>query len=458
MIKLIAVDLDGTLADLKKAHYAALNSALLQFGSQYEISEQEQLEKFEGLSTKRKLEILVQERSFPPEHSEAVFDLKQLFTATAIENTLAYDPPLVSTFSRLKQEGFLLFIASNAIRASIEAALKKLGIFEFFDKILSNEDVQNTKPHPEIYLRAMVEAGVAPEETLIIEDSRTGRESALRSKAHLCEVDTPTDTRYQHIKDAIRQAEEGERPLCWYARHTCNILIPMAGAGSRMRAQYNIPKPLIDVNGKSMIHRVVENLNIDAHYIFIVQKEHNLNYNISNQLRLIAPNCDVIELDHLTQGAACTTLLAKDLINNSKQLIIANCDQLVEWNSSSFMYSMLSSEVDGQILTFIDSERNPKWSFARIADGLVTEVAEKNPISDLATVGIYGWRHGSDYVKYAEQMIKNNMLFNNEYYVCPVYNEAIRDGKKISTFNINKMIGLGTLEDLESYLALANGN
>ena len=98
-------------------------------------------------------------------------------------------------------------------------------------------------------------------------------------------------------------------------------------------------------------------------------------------------------------------------------------------------------------------QTHPKWSFAKIDEnGYVTEVAEKNPISDIATVGVYFWKKGSDYVKYAEEMIKENIRVNNEFYVCPVFNEAIKDNKKIRTFDIEKMWGLGTPEDLNVFL------
>jgi dTDP-glucose pyrophosphorylase len=226
----------------------------------------------------------------------------------------------------------------------------------------------------------------------------------------------------------------------------------MAGAGSRFeKAGYTFPKPLIEVNKKPMIQVVVENLNIDANYIFIVQKSHREKYNLDTLLELISPNCKIVEVDGLTEGAACTTLLAKDLINNDNPLFFANSDQFVEWDSNEFMYKMNETGCDGGIVTF--TATHPKWSFAKIDDlGLVTEVAEKNPISDIATVGFYWWKKGSDYVKYAEEMINNNIRVNNEFYVCPVFNEAIKDGKKIRTFNVSNMWGLGTPEDLTYYV------
>jgi dTDP-glucose pyrophosphorylase len=226
----------------------------------------------------------------------------------------------------------------------------------------------------------------------------------------------------------------------------------MAGRGSRFeQAGYTFPKPLIDVNGKPMIQVIAENLNVDATFIYVVQKEHREKYNLDTLLKLITPNCKIVEVDTVTEGAACTTLLAKEYINNDEPLLMANSDQFVEWDSNEFMYKMIEQSVDGGIVTF--KSTHPKWSFAKIDDsGYVTEVAEKNPISNIATVGIYYWKTGSDYVKYAEQMIEKNMRINNEFYVCPVFNEAIGDGKKIKTFDVPRMWGLGTPEDLVQFL------
>ena len=143
--------------------------------------------------------------------------------------------------------------------------------------------------------------------------------------------------------------------------------------------------------------------------------------------------------------------MAKEFIDNDEPLVIANSDQFVEWDSNEFMYSMIADNVDGGIVTFKGT--HPKWSFAKLGqDGFVSEVAEKKPISNIATVGIYYWLKGSDYVKYTEQMIEKDIRTNNEFYVCPVYNEAIGDDKKIKVFPIEKMWGLGTPEDLERYV------
>ena len=232
-----------------------------------------------------------------------------------------------------------------------------------------------------------------------------------------------------------------------------NILIPMAGAGSRFeKAGYTFPKPLIEIHGKPMIQKVVENLNIDGRFIFLVQKEHYDKYALNYLLPLISPGCEIIQVDGVTEGAACTTLLAKKFIDNDAPLVTANSDQFIEFLEDDWAKNL---EGDGGMLTFTST--HPKWSFAKVQDGYVTEVAEKKPISDIATVGVYYWGKGSDYVKYAEQMIEKDIRVKGEFYVCPVFNEAIQDGKKIKVTPIKKMWSLGTPEDLRTYFSEYKG-
>ncbi len=231
-----------------------------------------------------------------------------------------------------------------------------------------------------------------------------------------------------------------------------NVLIPMAGAGSRFeQAGYTFPKPLIEINGKPMIQEVVENLNIDARHIFIVQRKHYENYNLQHVLQLISPGCKIVQVDGVTEGAACTTLLAEELIDNDSQLVIANSDQYAEWDSGEFLHGCTTGEIDGGILTF--KSCNPKCSYVKADEnGFAQEVAEKKTISDNATVGIYYWKTGRDYIKCTKQMISKNIRTNNEFYVCPVFNERLQNGGRVKIFPINKFWGLGTPEDLQIFL------
>jgi dTDP-glucose pyrophosphorylase len=313
--------------------------------------------------------------------------------------------------------------------------------------------VVHPKPYPEMYWQCMTALEALPKDTLIIEDSHIGRQAAIDSGASLLAVESTHDVTWEKINSKLQQmnSQMTSTTIPW-KDSKLNVLVPMAGAGSRFAQQgYTFPKPLIEVNGKPMIQVVVENLNIEAHYIFIVQQEHYEKYNLKYLLNLIAPGCDIVQVNGITEGAACSTLLAKEYIDNDSPLLMANSDQYVEWNSNECMYAFTADEIDGGILTF--EATHPKWSYAKIgADGFVNEVAEKKVISNQATVGVYYWKRGSDYVKYAEDMISKNIRVNNEFYVCPVFNQAIEDGKKVKVKRIGKMWGIGTPEDLETFL------
>jgi len=449
MIKAIIFDFDGVLADLKDVHFDALNFALHSIDPKFVISKQEHISIYDGLGTLKKLSLLKENKGLKDSDFSQIYDAKQQKTVELISSTLRHNTRLVSLFKLLKND-YKIYVASNAIRQTIEIGLDKIGILNYCDGIFSNQDVDNQKPHPEMYLRCMIASGAKPKETLIIEDSKTGRKGAAESGAYVCGVDDVDDVTIEKIQSHISLFSN--TPIVKWAAKDTNILIPMAGAGSRFKQQgYKNPKPLIDVNGVSMIQKVVENLNIDGNFIFVVQEEHYEQYNLNYLLRLIAPGCTIIKTDGLTEGAACTTLLAKEYIDSDKHLVIANSDQFVEWDSSDFFYNMIYNDYDGGILTFEASES--KWSYAKTDDmGFVTEVAEKKVISNEATVGIYYWKHGKNYVQFAEQMIQKNIRVNNEFYVCPVFNEAISCGKKIKTFQAQKMWGMGTPEDLKHFL------
>jgi HAD superfamily hydrolase (TIGR01509 family) len=448
MIKLIIFDLDGVLVEAKGIHFDALNKAL----GEYAIDWNEHLSIYDGLKTNQKLEMLHERKGLPKERFKDIWENKQKYTLEELR-ALKPNQTLQSVMSALVEDGYKLAVCSNSIRKTVLTVLSKLGIIEFMDLIISNEDVKNSKPHPEMYWKAISMMSCLPEETLIVEDSPYGLLAASRAKAHILRVANSKEVTYTNILNKLIEIENGYvmKSPAW-RDEKLNVLIPMAGAGSRFeQAGYTFPKPLIDVKGKPMIQVVIENLNIKANYIYIVQKSHREKYNLDTLLNLITPGCKIVEVEGVTEGAAVTALMAKEHIDNDAPLFFANSDQFVEWDSNEFMYKMNETNADGGIVTF--EATHPKWSFAKIDEnGLVTEVAEKNPISNIATVGYYYWKHGSDFVKYAEQMIDKNIRVNNEFYVCPVFNQAIKDCKRIRTFNISQMWGLGTPEDLKYYL------
>ncbi len=451
-VELIIFDMDGVLVDARELHYNALNRAIEKIDKSLKITRSEHLSTYDGLPTSKKLMMLTKNKGLSKDLHHTVWQLKQDATREIITNEFSYDERMRSVLRTLKTEGYKIAVASNSIRETVKMMLLRKGLLEYIDFFYSNQDVKNPKPSVEMYLKCMIKANVPPTKTVIIEDSHVGRKAALDSGAHLCAVRDPDDVTLEHIREHIEIVSKNSENRPKWQGGKMNVLIPMAGAGSRFeKAGYTFPKPLIEVNGQPMIQTVTENLNIDATHVFVAQSEHYEKYNLKNLLSLISPGCKIVQVNELTEGAACTTLLASEFIDNDEPLLIANSDQFLDWDSNEFMYAMTADEIDAGMVTF--EATHPKWSFAKLDDqGFVSEVAEKKPISNIATAGIYYWKKGSDYVKYANQMIQKNVRTNNEFYVCPVFNEAIQDGLKVKTFDITKMWGLGTPEDLKTFL------
>lgn len=452
--KLVIFDLDGVLIDSREMHYESMNWALYEVAPKFIISRDEHLSTYDGLPTKTKLKLLTDNKGLPTNLYDEIWKLKQDYTVRELKK-LAPDDKLIKIFMLLKLHNYKIAIASNSIRSTLYTCIYQLGLTPYVDYFQSNEDVKRTKPYPEMYWNCMNACNAIPQTTVIIEDSHIGRQGAIDSGAILLPVEGSHELTYDLIAKQINEHDTNviDKPTIPWRDSKLNIIIPMAGAGSRFSiAGYTFPKPLIEVRGKPMIQVVKENLNIEANFIFIVQKEHYEKYQLKYMLNLIAPNCKIVQIDGVTGGAAETVLAAKEYIDNDNKLMIVNSDQFIEWNSNEVMYSFAADEIDGGLLTF--ESTHPKYSYVKLdAKGYASEVVEKKVISNLATVGYYYWAKGSDYVKYAEQMIASNKRQNNEFYVAPVYQEAINDGKKFKVKNIAAFWSLGTPEDLNYFLS-----
>jgi len=236
-----------------------------------------------------------------------------------------------------------------------------------------------------------------------------------------------------------------------------NILIPMAGLGSRFaKAGYEKPKPFIDVAGKPMISRVMENLHVyGARFILVAQREH-----LKKEAGLVKDILDkydvrFVSIDGVTEGTACTVLVAQEYINNDTPLLIANADQIVDMDIADFIKDAQERNLDGSILCFRDDNRDPKWSFAKTdMNDLVTQVKEKEAISDMATTGIYYFATGLSFVESANRMIEVDDRVNGEFYTCPTYNYMIDKNLRIGVYELpeSSMHGIGTPNDLNNYL------
>ncbi len=232
-----------------------------------------------------------------------------------------------------------------------------------------------------------------------------------------------------------------------------NLLIPMAGRGQRFAdAGYKKPKPFIDVCGKPLIHRVIENVDPISMFRLILVMQDNQKDEWCSRGLLSRPS--FYFLNGVTDGAARTVLLAKEYFDNDDELIIANSDQIIgdkDWCDYG-RNVFIKNDSDCGVWCFLND--NPKWSYVKVENGLITRVEEKKPISQIATCGVYWFRHGKDFVRAAESMIKKDIRTNNEFYIAPAINELIGEGKKVMPYMINQMYGFGTPEDMNASLAI----
>jgi HAD superfamily hydrolase (TIGR01509 family) len=416
MIKLIIFDLDGVLVDTRDLHYESLNLALADY--YINIPYDEHLAKYNGHPTKYKLDLLTKEKGLDPHFHEQIWKRKQELTQELLKTTIRPNPAIIEMLSSLSKT-YKIYVASNSIWVTIKNSLLFANILEYVDYFVSCEEVKHPKPSPEIYLKALQHANVGPHEALICEDSPIGISSAQASGAHVLPVSCPEDISLTSIKQTISQIYSPQKTII--PKTKINIVIPMAGYGSRFaKAGYQLPKPLIDVCGKPMIQRVVQNIGIDGQFIFIVQREHYHTYHLQIVLSAIAPGCKIVCLDGVTEGAACSVLAAKPFIDNDTNLLIANSDQYLEWSPHEFLYC--AQNVDACISTF--QSDSPKFSFAQVdGTGNVAHVAEKEVISPNATTGIYFWKH-------------------------------VQDHKKITILDCDKFWCLGTPEDLQHFVSI----
>lgn len=235
-----------------------------------------------------------------------------------------------------------------------------------------------------------------------------------------------------------------------------NVVIPAAGEGSRFKAAgYEKPKPFIDVLGVPMIQHVIGNVTPENSKVHVIFRKAHMEAEPGVAGKLVAGGIQLHAADRLTEGTACTLLLHRPVFDNDTPLLVANSDQYVDFSVDAFVNDCRRRGLDGSILVFKDPTMDPKWSFAKIDEnGLVTEVAEKKPISDLATVGIYLFSKGSEFVSAAIDMIARNDRVNNEFYTCPVYNYMIANGARIGVYEIpqHAMHGLGIPADLDAFI------
>ena len=234
-----------------------------------------------------------------------------------------------------------------------------------------------------------------------------------------------------------------------------NIIMPMAGKGLRLlKAGYELPKPLIKIKGKLVSQWAIETVGLKGNFIFCCKKEHIQQFNMDEKLFQISPKCKIVTIDQDTRGTADTILHAASLIDNDEELFISDSDHCMSWNYEKFNMEIKKKNIDACVMVYPEKQISNAYSYVRVdKNGFVVEAAEKIPISNIAAAGMHYYKKGSDFIKYTNNMIKNDIRFNNEFYVTPIYNEFIRDNKKIITFPIEKKWPLGSEDEIREFLA-----
>lgn len=441
MNNLCIFDLDGTLCHLKDLHFESLNRALAMYDRPI-ISREDHLTNMDGLPTEKKLFAL----GIVGNDAVKVSHYKQVFTLEGLSKHVKPDLAMVETFHKIIARGWLIGVCSNARQETVKEALRLLGV-EFLVCWTFTPDCTTCrcKPSPEMMLRMMLAADACPRSTVIFEDSPTGLRAAHASGALTIQVDKPLTEKF--VLNCLHTSIDYQYD--WY---DLNVIIPMAGDGKRFKdAGYVEPKPFIRMpDGQQMYKAVVSNLEAPmASFMYLMRGEH-VNAHVDYE---DAEYNDVVYVNSPTRGTAETCLLASQWIDNERSLLIANSDQLFEWDAMAFYYFARNTELDGVVVTFDCPERDVRWSYVSIDDkGLVECVVEKDPISDTACTGLWFWKRGGDFVRFAHRIVDNDIRFKGEYYVSTVLQAAIDAGLKFSTFKVDKFHGLGDPESLEKYI------
>lgn len=234
-----------------------------------------------------------------------------------------------------------------------------------------------------------------------------------------------------------------------------NVVIPMAGSDESFRKHgFPYAKPVIEIRGKPLIEHAFNCLSgiPNARFVFVVRKDDALRFHLRDVLRLLDPDAAVVLAEGATAGSACTTLLAVDFIAKDEELLIANGDQVLDFDVNRAIESMRERELDAGTVVF-DSV-HPRWSYVKINDeGLVIEAAEKRPVSRNATAGFYYFKQGQLFVSAAFNMIRKGANLNGTYFVCPAFNELVLAGKRIGVVPIERdqYISLATPQAIEEY-------
>ena len=439
MIKVLLLDFDGVVADCDTLHDTAFYQALDSIAN-ITLTEVEK-HNLRALTSVTKVQNLSFKYNIDEQKKQEILNTKDRIKQDIITQTnykcIHFCPYIYDVFAYCKEHKIRLGLVSNSRRWLLDTILTQLD--HTFEHIISNEDIDYPKPDPDAYLKALQLFDVKLSEVLAVEDSPPGIESAKRAGIKTIGVTSHKGLTASLIHEYVsgKQIRDDLYPM-----HDVQLVIPAAGRGTRF-APLKVPKPFAPINGVPMIEAVYNNIGLDCDTHIILRKD------IGDFAKKLSFN-NIHYLPYVTCGTVSSMQWIRSHLDMNKPLIIANCDQMIKYDSKVF-YKALIQKLDGAILTFRATDK--KWSYAKVDNqGYVTEVKEKEPISDLATVGIYFWTKAQYFFDDADVMMENNDTVNNEFYTCPTYNYSIKQGRKIKTFDVDEMIGLGTYEDYTAHI------
>ena len=261
---------------------------------------------------------------------------------------------------------------------------------------------------------------------------------------------------YDNIRYSVKYYEDDNLLIKTCFHKKINIVVPLAGLGTRflINPRDKTPKLLINLINRPLIAWVLNNIKIDGNYVFIIRQQQCSDFKLDTLLKCMIPDCKIIITEKVTQGPACSILLAEDFIDNRFPLLIANDNQWLDWNPADFVLDFLLKDVNSivKVSTFL-SNGNHKYNYVKIDEnGNVIFIKQNSPISCFATTGIYLWRRGEDYVRCVHNMIKSNKRTRGEFCIAPVINELIDE------INLTKSKQVITKQECEHFMVMEDLN
>jgi HAD superfamily hydrolase (TIGR01509 family) len=431
-IQLVIFDLDGVLVESKDLHYDALNDAIACVaGASFVISRPEHETVYDGLSTNQKLRLLTIHKNLPLDAHKPIWTKKQELTEAMVRDQLKPDALVLDAIKKLKSAGYPVAVASNCIQSSVHSILDAIGALPLVDAFFSNEDVDNAKPAPDIYLKACATFGVPPSAALVVEDSVKGFEACVRADCHLFKVTGPTDVRADAILSRVATINESTVPI--------TVVVPLAGnsqlywADGPEAVPSEVPSFLGDANGAPAVEWVVRPLlssRYDLRFVFVVKESQSKKYRLDSLLpRIVGYRpTKVVPVHGETLGALKTVLLAKDAIPADAPVLFCTCSNVTAWHPGSSVDDLIDAHADGAIATFDSTD--PRCSFVRLHSNsdIVVDVHEKAAVSSVACTGLYFWRRAVDFFAAARSQLQHRVKHRGLYFLAPTYNEAVRAG------------------------------